>query len=504
MNVNPMTPITTVKVLHNIPLDNTYKDTLTFANVSAQVAYFNSKVKYTFSNMTPIRMQNQIRIPTTADNLFDCNYIMFQNANFNSKWFFAFITKIEFENVNMCNVTFEIDVMQTWWWDTSVMECFVEREHVSDDTIGRNLVPENLELGEYIMGPVFGSKLNNVKEIVACTTEDGKGGDVQGDMVHGLYQGCAYIHYNASQSGVDNMNTYLKNLTNLNKQDAIVSMFMCWESMLHDGTLTDNAPARPNDLDGYTPRNNKLLTSPYVQLVSFDGVGGSNVYQYEYFQSAQPQFEISWDVTPNPSVYVTPIGYYKGRETQRYCITGFPQCAWTIDTYRAWLAQNGGVEGVAADFGYNLLGNLLGAGALGLTGNAFMASAGLNHTFKDTFDAFKQVSVQQSLPPSYRGVNSGSAAMANNQLYPHYVAQYIRAEFARKIDGYFDRFGYAVNELKIPNLTGRPSWNYVKTRSACVIGSVPFDDVSKIRSILDNGITFWHGDYVGDYSRANK
>ena len=504
MNVQPMSLLTTVKVLSNVPLDNTYKDTLTFNNVSSQVAYFNSKAKYTFSNMSPIRMQNQIRIPTTADNLYDCNYLMFQNANFKNRWFFAFITAIDFVNVNMCEVTFEMDVMQTWWWDTSVMSCFVEREHVNDDTVGRNLVPEGLEIGDYVVGVTTESVLNISKEIVACSTEDGKGGDVEGAIVHGLYQGCNYIHYPASDTGAKNMSTYLKNLTDLNKQDAVVSIFMCWSPMLQDGVLTDNAPARPNELDGYTPRNNKLLTSPYVQLVSYDGVGHSHTYQYEYFSTAQPQFEISWDVTPNPSVYVTPKAYYKGTDNEHYCITGFPQCAWTIDSYRAWLAQNGGVEGIATDFGSSLIGNLLGTGAMAAMGNPVGALAGANNTFRDTYDAFKQVSIQQSLPPSYHGVNSGSAAMANNKLYPHYMSQTIRAEFARKIDGFFDRYGYAVNELKIPNLTGRPSWNYVKTRSACVIGSVPFDDVSKIRSILDNGITFWHGDYVGDYSRANK
>lgn len=65
-------------------------------------------------------------------------------------------------------------------------------------------------------------------------------------------------------------------------------------------------------------------------------------------------------------------------------------------------------------------------------------------------------------------------------------------------------FGYATNRVKIPNMNGRQSWNYVKTNDCKIVGSVPFNDISRIKEMFNNGVTFWHGDFVGDYNRSNN
>jgi len=91
-------PDTTIYILRNVPLDNSYKDTLTFASTSAQLTYFMSKQKYKLTECTPVRMQNKIKVGLTADHLYDCNYICWNNANYEGKWFYAFITAIDFSN----------------------------------------------------------------------------------------------------------------------------------------------------------------------------------------------------------------------------------------------------------------------------------------------------------------------------------------------------------------------------------------------------------------------
>lgn len=65
-------------------------------------------------------------------------------------------------------------------------------------------------------------------------------------------------------------------------------------------------------------------------------------------------------------------------------------------------------------------------------------------------------------------------------------------------------YGYACNKLKKPNLTGRESWNYVKTNNVILKGSMPVDAMDRIKQMFNNGIRFWHGDFVGDYARSNK
>ena len=70
---------------------------------------------------------------------------------------------------------------------------------------------------------------------------------------------------------------------------------------------------------------------------------------------------------------------------------------------------------------------------------------------------------------------------------------------------YFDMFGYATHRVKIPNRSIRPHWNYVKTNGCVLRGNAPADDVRKICTIYDDGITFWkNGDEIGNYSLDNS
>lgn len=80
----------------------------------------------------------------------------------------------------------------------------------------------------------------------------------------------------------------------------------------------------------------------------------------------------------------------------------------------------------------------------------------------------------------------------------------IRPEIAKSIDDYFDMYGYATNKLKVPNMEGRESWNYVKTKDVIISGSLPVDSMDAVKKMFNSGIRFWHGDFVGDYSRSNK
>ena len=66
-------------------------------------------------------------------------------------------------------------------------------------------------------------------------------------------------------------------------------------------------------------------------------------------------------------------------------------------------------------------------------------------------------------------------------------------------------YGYQTNRVKTPNISARPHWNYIKTNDCVIEGSVPCDDMNKICSIFDGGITFWKkGSEVGNYSLDNS
>ena len=66
-------------------------------------------------------------------------------------------------------------------------------------------------------------------------------------------------------------------------------------------------------------------------------------------------------------------------------------------------------------------------------------------------------------------------------------------------------YGYAVNEIKVPNIHQRPQWNFVKTEGCVVTGNVPNAIRTTIEQIFDSGVRFWNnGDNIGKYYLANK
>lgn len=68
----------------------------------------------------------------------------------------------------------------------------------------------------------------------------------------------------------------------------------------------------------------------------------------------------------------------------------------------------------------------------------------------------------------------------------------IRYEYAKRIDDYFSMFGYKVNSIKVPETHSRENWNYIQTIDVNIDGAIPSDDMRKLKSIYNNGVTLWH------------
>ena len=80
----------------------------------------------------------------------------------------------------------------------------------------------------------------------------------------------------------------------------------------------------------------------------------------------------------------------------------------------------------------------------------------------------------------------------------------IKSEYARKIDDFFSAFGYKIMRNKIPNITGRLNWNYVKTMSANITGDIPTSDMQSLKAMFNKGVTLWHNPSTFmDYSQSN-
>lgn len=521
-------PNTVIKILRNCPLDNSYDHTIFFTSASAQQSYFSDHAKYTLDKQSYQRVKRgYMRVSVQAENLYDCNYLMFQNTSFGTKWFYAFIKSVEYVNNVTSEIEFEIDVMQTWFFDYTFKKSFVEREHATNDAIGANTVPERVELGDYVSDDFDGTAKLGSKSIVVAATfqyfpESKEILDMPGTMYGGVYSGLCYNAFPATTTGAAGVTELIQEASKAGKDSGIVAIFMLPTNMLVDsygGTKSYEISKSKNisTLGSYKPRNNKLYTYPYNFLYVTNLQGNSATYPYEYFSGSTCVFGLAGDCTPNPSCILYPINY-KGvvaNYDEKLSISGWPQCAYNTDAYKAWLAQNGaslatgaltsGVSTyVGAGFGIAsalaMTNPVTGAIALGAA-----AVGGAVSMFSTVANTVATVYEHSIMPRQAHGSTGSTTLAAVGILDFAFMHKHIRPEYAEIIDGYFDVFGYATNRVKIPNRNGRPHWNYVKVLGAVLVGSVPADDMKLIVRIYEKGITFWNnGSEVGDYSLDNS
>ena len=490
-------PNTIIKVLKNVPLRSDYQDTLYFGSSTEQANYFSSCTKYTFQKNTYQRVnRGKIRINRVADDLYDCNYVMFQNSSFGHKWFYGFIESVEYINNAVSEITYKLDSVQTWFFDMKIEQCFVEREHSVTDNVGDNLVTENIDLGFYREEPAETTPFFNSYTAVIATSFDSKG--KTGGYKGGLFTGLNYIPALVdNKEEVQSLVDLLDNMAQANKIDSITSIFMM-PSIFYTNDDTPvlkrfDVKKENSKIGSYTPKNKKLLTYPFNFLYVFTPDGSNAIYHYEYFQNENEcGFNIQCAMSCNPEIIAEPIAYQNQQFNidESISMGNFPQCAYSIDSFKAWLAQNS----------TSTLLNLASVGIGMYTGNVDMTMGALG--MAGTVNNAVQSCIK---PPIVKGTQGNSTFTGTREKNFYFVNKHISEEYAKIIDDYFNMFGYACHRVKIPNISSRPHWNYVKTKGCEISGSVPCDDLKAIENAFDGGIRFWkHGSEVGNFSLNNS
>lgn len=560
-------PANVVRILYNVPIDNTYRNTIDFASagtsklqrLSAQQTYFMSKTKYMFTDFSYQRMERRIRVPVNIEQLYDCNYVMYQNKNFTNKWFYAFITDLEYANPEMTWVTIETDVYQTWLTEMEWKQSFILREHVEDDTPGNHLVPEDLDTGEFVyFNAVSGYEpMNDLLVIVASTSTEYE--NVTGSVYNKIYSGCQFTAWDiTTENGLNDLNGFLSALDHAGKGDAISSMFLYpkifveYASDSHIVRTGDTVVERPvqvqmpltNAFEGYVPKNNKLYTWPYCFLKVTNNAGSDALIEFEYCQNpfsvpgnVTVPFNIISALSTNPTAVCIPRGYknnyqdgvlYRNNYDCMVTLSNFPQCQWSYGSYENWFAQNSAMINLqnariernmqidVAQGSANTAINALSGIASLITGGGIGGLQGAANQGVETYQAYKNAQddiksnmiavYQHSIqPPQTRGNTGGlgsNVALGIQNFYFYLMG--VQKEYAKRIDDYFSTYGYKVNEFKVPNLTSRPHWNYIQTVDANIEGSFPDLHIEKLKSIFNKGITIWHnGNDVNDYSLDN-
>lgn len=534
-------------ILLKVPLEIDDTNQLTFATASDQYAYFSGLTgKKSYEKFTYQRKDGVIRIPEKMDDIINYNYVMYRNNGSPNKWFYAYITGMEYVNEEVTAVSIKTDCFQTWQFNLTYKRCFVEREHTNSDVRGNNTLPENVELGEYVknsnvatpeIGPTVMFYAIGVSEIVGELTKDGNPVTPTAN-INGLPNGLYYIFADT----IGKFQTISHIYDHAGKASAIYTMFVFPKEILNvvqgqsssyaytsgvswdysDATYTASVSGlyipTSNDLVGtiskantvsipttvgmtYTPRNKKLLTYPYCFFNIANNCGTTVTYKYEDF-STTPSFDLVgvFDVGCTTKLYPT---NYKNMTLStdnpyEYGITGgkYPTISWNSDSYTNWLTQN------AVNIGLGMLGAA--AGTIGglATGHVGVAAASL---YTGVTGAVSQIYKASLMPDQAKGnTNAGDLNYsAHKNKFTVYQLS-IKPEYAAIIDEYFDMFGYKTNRVKIPNVTGRPNWNYVKTIGCYIQADIPQEDLQTIKNMFNNGVTFWHNaSTFGDYSQSN-
>lgn len=613
-----ITPNSDVYILKGVSLDSDYNHTLHNTSLTAQYNELIQYRKYTLNAQSYQRYgRERIRVAILADNLYDCNYMMFRNTAYGNKWFYAFIDNVTYINDNATEIHYTIDDMQTWYFDYEIGACLVEREHVMDDSIGANIVSEGFDVGELIpeadwtfyyprlpAQPMYELVVyyvpNNDKKYI--TGSHLEGGNIVydlsevylgnnrysvGTIVNGIYMGCKYwglpvmlgADVNQTRQDIDDLIATIISDQVEGKIVNIVQMpFAVWTDWFVNGqssSIVTDTHSRTsvfynrNHTSTYTPRNNKMYTYPYRSILVTNNGGQSAEYKWESFYTGNNNYDCTFKIEsvplPVPEVMLYPA-YYRGLNKDYdsgIMFTDFPDITWSEDSFTRWWTQNkasilnslittgvlaigamivtGGIgagaigAGAAGAVGGGEVAGLLGRGVLesSLVGNAGLsagasaasATAGLGsmgkalgvgsmlnarNTIRGALGEYKQA---KNTPDQFYGqLSASSMKSVQGRVGFHFYDMGVEETKARMIDDYFTMYGYAVNQLKIPNIRSggaiRPHWNYVKT-SGCVIHSasgsgLPADAEKNIASIYDRGITFWNYlSEVGDYGYNN-
>ena len=537
--------------LYNCKLERTGHKTIDFSSAAARDTFFSSSngvatiTRTAFNgNATYIREHDVISVGVNADVLDAegvnyCRYINPQAGNF---YRYCFIDKIEYVAPETTRLHIRIDAFVTNIGSINYNQCFVEREHVANDTRGLHTLPEDVPTGNIVCNGVTYELCSDLsarsKSIFDSNyyaaifmTEHTFTAKGDYDSFIGGNANCSYI---VAPESIDDLGAFIEYITDINKSGSIIGII----PLLRDFTtaeevnvpagvaqevgtnkvyiLSDNGGAMYSvslysnftTLDGYTPHNNKLYTYPYNYMSVVSSNGSNAIIEYEKI-TANNNFLVSYSATMSPTLTLTPHNYNGVTNCLDKCVSfsQFAPIAYSIDTYNVWYAQNKNVVDLTL---YEKAGAIVKAGAGALNAQSFsQANGAAENVAAQTGSAIQWLASlkdMQRRPDELRGTLSGNAMLYMEKGGIQALDMCVKAEYAELIDRYFDMYGYNVSITKTPQISSRAHYNYCKTIGSNVYGAIAEDQKEKIDALFNDGITVWHisnGAIYGQYDTQN-
>lgn len=537
-------PNTNIILYKNTGLSPSYENTLYFATEAEKDTYWSNATSYMCATFNKCYYQRSnkgtIRVEAPIRDLYKCDYMRFKNLSFENKYYYAFVTRVNYVSNETTEIEYALDPMMTWMGTFSPKQCLVLRTHWRTDKVGDNLLDEGMQIGEYVIdhenSVPTGISYDDARIIIFYADEGGNG-----EMRGGVYSGTRSY----SCSTPEQANAKIAELVSDNLADNIVGIMMI------PGYLADvdkgfynrggNLSKYNDDFDGYVPKNNKLFTYPYHKVVVSNNAGSEQTYRPEFFTLSNELIAYRVVACVNTTVQMMFVPEkYKGIGTnweESLSMPDFPMCSWNYDSYKAWLAQYNAYYPQSVDLIENqnqtrlvksaqggLVNTVASAvqgaadkGVLGLATGAISGAIGALANTAETYVNNKQDlegkaregMIYNSTIPTTAQVTKGkvtpSVLFATGSLFGFKVYdKKIQAQQAIAIDNYFTMYGYTCNRVQTPNMNNRKYYTYVKTSGCIIGGDVPADDAKNIENIFDKGIRFWKSlEILGNYDLVN-
>lgn len=533
-------PSTNLRLL-STPLTSDYNNTLWFPNVETQTSYFLGKTVKTISNFNYIKKDNTIVISGDVDSYYNCNYVMYQNSNFTTKWFYAFVIRTEWAGMNQTRFYLATDVLQTWLFNITWYQSYVDRCHSDTDVTGDNIVPEDFSSnnsGGYQVATTYDMTPNGVALLATSTYA---GDPKNGQMVNGLFSGAQNLSSLTVPKNADALGTFLESYVRNGTATAVVRIQQFPKS-LESGTHTINFAKYPSAINGYVPKNKKLLSSAFVTCF-MSMFGQECTFSSAFITDSNVSIGLSSDYTSGTiSAFVS--NYSSSNMSTIALFAVIPESSWSYNQYRndynlhsasnaiyierskqnRYINKQTGVLDTVSEFANavagasnglkisNLLNNPVGAVASsvgGITGgisstiktgnNAYINAKGLDEITQDL----------TSISESYNAPATGSAAASNGYIATGkttFTAGYKvpPADIAKRMDDFLTVYGYKQSTYRNINLHSRASWTYIKTNGLNITGDFPQEDISTIKQIFDKGVFWWvYNKTFGNFDQSN-
>ena len=374
----------------NIKVDREMKNVLSYSPTQLiNLMTDNTHLVASDDHCSFIKERGTLQIDIDYSRVLGSNYMAYQNSDYSNKWFFCWIDEVLYKGNNNTEIVFTVDPFETFYSDLDFENAYVIREHVNDDTIGANTVPEDIDIGDVIQEGDTGfiTELAQTNYYIALDVTarpkdntDDLGGDIRffgSNYINGLTRGTDVVIIKTSgdlngflhRMNVDDQVESIKNLyivpswiftetglvNDLTQhfartkydEDSTGTTFYFYTVNSSSDHKTLNLNVNKNTtFTGITLKNNKCKVYPYNYLLVSNNLGNTTIYKYEDFSTSNCTFDLVGLLSIGGSFKLIPKNY-KGiaqNFDESMPLAKYPTISWSADSYTSWLTQNASNE----------------------------------------------------------------------------------------------------------------------------------------------------------------